>query len=387
MANKIHLAKRFKEIFNEDAQAFYFSPGRVNLIGEHIDYHGGLVFPAALDIGTYGALSVRRDNNVAIFSEGYGDNVVTFNLINLEKDKKTAWANYARGVFAVLKEAGYVIPIGVNIYIESDMPTSAGLSSSSSLELLLLKMLSDTFNLGLSKIDIALLGKKVENEYIGVLSGIMDQFIIAHGEKDHALLLNTGTLEYQSVPLELKDYALVIVNTNKRRGLSDSKYNERYNETMTAFKILSAYYTINHLTDLTSEDLPNIEKILGPLTFRRVRHIITEQERTINSAKALQKGDILTFSKYLDESHNSLRDDYEVTGIELDTLVSLLKEGGALGARMTGAGFGGCAIGIVPKEKVENLKTFVVNEYTKKIGYEPTFFTTSISEGTHAIKE
>ena len=194
-------------------------------------------------------------------------------------------------------------------------------------------------------------------------------------------------MEYQSVPLELKDYALVIVNTNKRRGLSDSKYNERYNETMTAFKILSAYYTINHLTDLTSEDLPNIEKILGPLTFRRVRHIITEQERTINSAKAIQKGDILTFSKYLDESHNSLRDDYEVTGIELDTLVDLLKEGGALGARMTGAGFGGCAIGIVPKEKVENLKTFVVNEYTKKIGYEPTFFTTSISEGTHAIKE
>ena len=385
MINKLHLSKRFKDVFKTDATGFYFSPGRVNLIGEHIDYHGGLVFPAALTIGTYGAISVRDDNTIALFSEGYGEEIVSFTMLQLEKDKKTSWANYIRGVFWVLKAQGIQVPQGVNIYIESNMPTSAGLSSSSSLELLVFKMLSDSFNLGLTKLDLALFGKKVENEYIGLQSGIMDQFIIAHGEKDRALLLNTGTLTYKSYPVNLKDYALVIVNTNKRRGLTDSKYNERFNETMTALKILQAYYNITYLVDLSPSDLPKISEILGPLTYRRVRHIITEQERTLKSAEALQKGDILAFAEYLNGSHNSLRDDYEVTGRELDTLVSLLRKGGAIGARMTGAGFGGCAIGIVPKTKVESLKELVIAEYTKKIGYAPTFFSSEISEGTHAL--
>lgn len=385
MSNKDHLSIMFKKTFNVEATGFFFSPGRVNLIGEHIDYHGGLVFPAALTIGTYGAISKRDDNIISVFSEGYGEEIVSFTMLQLEKDKKTSWANYIRGVFWVLKSEGIQVPSGVNIYIYSDMPTSAGLSSSSSLELLVFKMLSDTFNLGLSKLDIALFGKKVENEYIGLQSGIMDQFIIAHGEKDHALLLNTGTLTYKSYPVNLKDYSLVIVNTNKRRGLTDSKYNERFNETMTALKILQAYFNIKYLVDLKTSDLPKISKILGPLTYRRVRHVITEQERTLKSAEALQKGDIFAFSEYLNGSHNSLRDDYEVTGKELDTLVTLLRKGGALGARMTGAGFGGCAIGIVPKGKIESLTTFVIEEYTKKIGYAPTFFSSEISEGTHAL--
>lgn len=385
MITRKSLQDGFKKVYKRNPTVTYFSPGRVNLIGEHIDYHGGLVFPAALTIGTFAAAIKRDDEMVRVYSEGYTEKPVIFSLHDLSKDEETSWANYIRGVFKTLISEGYQIKEGIDLYLHSSMPSSGGLSSSSSLELLLIKLLSDMFNLNIDKTAMALLGKKVENEYIGVLTGIMDQFVIAHGKKDHALLLNTSKLIFDYIPLDLKEYALVIVNTNKRRGLADSKYNERYTETMDALKILQEHYKITHLVELKSSDLPKVEEYLDPLTFRRVRHIITEQERTINSAKALQKGDILSFAKYLSGSHDSLRDDYEVTGVELDTLVSLLRESGAIGARMTGAGFGGCAIGIVPKEKVKDVTTYVTHYYTEKIGYQPTFFTTAIGDGTHAL--
>lgn len=214
----------------------------------------------------------------------------------------------------------------------------------------------------------------------------MDQFVIANGKKNNALLLNTNTLKFDYIPLDLKDYQLVIVNTNKRRGLADSKYNERWNETMGALKTLKNHFKINNLTELKSSDLPQIEKLLDPLLFRRVRHIITEQERTLESAMLLKEGKIEEFAKLLTASHNSLRDDYEVTGLELDTIVLLLLETGAIGARMTGAGFGGCAIAIVPKEKVEKQAPLVIDLYKKVIGYAPSFFASDSSDGTHELK-
>lgn len=380
------LSTAFREIYKKEPEGVYFSPGRVNLIGEHIDYHGGLVLPAALSIGTYAAFSKRSDDIIRVLSKGYVHKPIEFSLKNLEKDDKTNWANYIRGVFSVLKNGGYNIDSGLNLYIESDMPTSGGLSSSSSLELLLITIINDTFSLNLTKTEMAILGRKVENEYIGVLSGIMDQFVIAHGKKDNALLLNTGSLEFVYTPLELGAYSLVVVNTNKKRGLADSKYNERYSETMAALRVLQQTYKIDYLTELTPNDLPEIERILDPLAFRRVRHIITEQERTVLSAKALQKGDILTFAQYLNGSHESLKNDYEVTGSELDTLVSLMRTNGAIGARMTGAGFGGCAIALIPHEDVKNMTSVVIHQYLLKFGFEPTFFKTTIEDGTHRIQ-
>lgn len=386
MTIKDHIKHRFAAIYNTPPVSVYFSPGRVNLIGEHIDYHGGLVLPVALSIGTYGAYSLRDDDEIRLYSTGYSDYPITINLGDLSKDSFTGWANYVRGVFSVLRDEGYKIPHGLNLYLESDMPTSGGLSSSSSLELLIIKMLNDIFDFKIDRTKMALLGKKVENEYIGVLTGIMDQFVIANGKKNHALLLNTHTLKFDYIPLDLKDYQLVIVNTNKRRGLAESKYNERWNETMGALKTLQQHYKVNNLTELTSKDLPKIETMLDPLLFRRVRHIITEQERTLESAKLLKEGNIEQFAKLLTASHNSLRDDYEVTGLELDTLVLLLRETGAIGARMTGAGFGGCAIAIVPREQVKKQAPLVIDLYKKVIGYNPSFFESGSSDGTHELE-
>lgn len=380
------LKDRFYALYKTTATATYFSPGRVNLIGEHIDYHGGLVLPAALSVGTYAAVCPRSDNLVYLYSAGYTDTPLFFSLDNLAKDQKLSWTNYIRGVFNVLKTAGYNISHGLNLYLESTMPTSGGLSSSASVELLLIKILSDMFHLNITKTEMALLGKKVENDYIGVLSGIMDQFVIAHGKKDHALLLNTHTLTFDYIPLHFGDYSLVIANTNKRRGLADSKYNERYNETMAALALLQKDYPISVLTELTEADLTRIETKLDPITFKRVRHVVSEGSRTLKSATALGVGDVTTFAGYLDGSHASLRDDYEVTGLELDTLVSLMKKYGALGARMTGAGFGGCAIALVPHETVPTLISSVSDEYTKKIGYPPTFYETTIEDGTGALE-
>ena len=238
------LLANFKKIYKTSATHTYFSPGRVNLIGEHIDYHGGLVLPAAISIGTYVAAAMRSDDTVRIYSAGYSTFPLSFSLRDLAKDNENTWVNYAKGVFSVLISEGYTLTNGINLYIESDMPTSGGLSSSSSLELLLIKLLSDLNNFKISKTQMAILGRKVENEYIGVLSGIMDQFVIAHGKSGHALLLNTNTLQFDYIPLTLGDYRLLVVNTNKRRGLADSKYNERYNETMAALRVLQQDFKI-----------------------------------------------------------------------------------------------------------------------------------------------
>ncbi|MFA5660178.1 MAG: galactokinase [Bacilli bacterium] len=383
--NKEMLRLAFQNIYQCAPTAAYFSPGRVNLIGEHIDYHGGLVLPAAITIGIWGAIKPRTDQVLSIYSEGYSLTPLLIPFDKQEKNASSSWADYARGVIYMLQQAGYHLPYGFDLYVTSTMPTSGGLSSSSAFELLLLTIFNDLFDLKITKTEMALLGKKVENDFIGVLTGIMDQFVIAHGQKDQALLLNTTTLTYRYIPLELGNYTLLVANTNKKRGLADSKYNERFHETMGALKILQTKFSVKHLTELKEDALPVIKKMLDEVSFRRVKHVITEQQRTLASGEALKSGDIMTFARYLNGSHQSLKEDYEVTGIELDTLVDLCLDYGAIGARMTGAGFGGCAICLVKKENEGSLINKVVAAYKKKIGYAPTFYQASASNGTAKI--
>ena len=381
MQNK--LLNDFKEIFNEEGE-LYFSPGRVNLIGEHIDYNGGFVMPLALSYGTYGVATKRSDNKVRLFSSGYSQEVYEFDLENFSKDN--TWTDYVKGVFDVLNKRGIKVTSGLNLFIYSNLPTGAGLSSSSSLELLVTYILNDLYDLNINRVDMAIIGKEVENNYIGVNSGIMDQFAISLSKENHAMILNTENLEHEFVPINLGEYQLFVANTNKKRGLADSKYNERFSECRKSLEILKDTYQINDLCELKVSELSNIEKLLNnDILYKRVKHVISEQERTINTAEALKTNDLDTFALNLIASHNSLRDDYDVTGIELDTLVELSLKHGAKGARMTGAGFGGCIVGLVRKDKIESLTEAVISEYNNLIGYEPTFYPVNASDGTKKL--
>lgn len=380
MINK--LTNEFKNIFKEEPK-IYFSPGRLNLIGEHIDYNGGLVMPAAISYGTYGAASKRDDDYIYIYSEGFNKEVSKFKITDFNKNNN--WLDYIKGVFFVLNKNNHKISNGINLYINSDLPNGAGLSSSSSLELLLLVILNDFYKLNIDKETLANYGRLVENEFIGVSSGIMDQFSIVNGKKDHAILLNTHTLDFNYIPIKLNEYELIIGNTNKKRTLADSKYNERYNECMSALKILKKDYNVNNLAELKEEELNNIKKLLSETLYKRVKHVITEQQRVLDSVKFLKDNDIKSFSNLLTKSHLSLKEDYDVTGKELDTLVREVLNGGALGARMTGAGFGGCMIAIVKKDETDKIIKEAVLNYEKIIGYKPDFYKVNISNGTSKI--
>ncbi len=382
---KTYLQQQFKTIFKHESTAVYFSPGRVNLIGEHVDYNGGFVFPCALSFGTFGALSKRDDLTVSLFSDGFSKAIYSFSLSAIKKDKNEDWADYVKGVIDVMIKRGYKITHGFNLYIKGTMPAGAGLSSSASLESLIVTLLDDMFALNIKVEDKALIGKETENTFIGVSSGIMDQFAVLAGKKDHAILLNTETLFYQYIPLILGDYQLLVINSNKQRGLADSKYNERFSECQTAYALLKDRYNVANLCSIPTDHLVEIKTLLDPVLFKRVSHVITEQERTIKATQALQQNDILTFAHLMNGSHESLRDDYEVTGIELDTLQSLLIKHGAVGARMTGAGFGGCCVALVPHHLVDSLKAAVIPAYKDKIGYEPSFYEVNAVDGTKEI--
>lgn len=379
------LQNQFKKLYQRQNGQTYFSPARVNLIGEHIDYNGGFVFPCALSFGTYGIIAKRDDSIVNVYSHGFSKNLYRFNIHKLNKDPKVSWVDYIKGVLDVLNKSLHPITHGFDLYIASDMPNGSGLSSSASLESLVLVMLNDMFQFNLSKRDMAILGKQVENQFIGVNSGIMDQFAVLAGKKDYAIMLNTATLDFDYIPLMLDDYQLLVINSNKKRGLADSKYNERFHECQSALKQLKPAYAIEHLCDLTIDKLPQIKTQLDDTLYRRVKHCITEQQRTLDSAHALKNQDIITFANLLTASHQSLKDDYEVTGNELDILVSETLKAGALGARMTGAGFGGCIVSIINKKDLKHITETVKTNYKKQVGYEPSFYAVNPSDGTHYI--
>ena len=383
-----HLEQKFQEVFGVPAEKQFFAPGRVNLIGEHTDYNGGNVFPCAIDKGTYGLVKKRNDRKFRMYSENFANlGVMEFTLDELTNDKKHDWANYPKGVIKMFLEAGQKIDSGFDILFSGNIPNGAGLSSSASIEMLTAIVLKDLFHLSIDSVEMAQLGKKTENLFIGVNSGIMDQFAIAMGKKDHAILLDCNTLKYAYVPVVLKDEVIVIANTNKRRGLADSKYNERRAECDEALAELQTKLPIKALGELSIEQFEaNKDLIKSPVRQKRAKHAVYENQRTLKAQKELSAGNLAEFGKLMNQSHISLRDDYEVTGVELDTLAALAwEQPGVVGSRMTGAGFGGCTVSIVKKDKVDDFIKNVGEAYKNKIGYAADFYIASVSDGAKKL--
>ncbi|MFK4784469.1 galactokinase [Fusobacterium sp. MFO224] len=382
------MLKKFQELFgNSKNKEFYFTPGRVNLIGEHIDYNGGFVFPCALSFGTYAICRKRNDQNFNLFSINFPENkIISFNLEELKKTD--VWGDYCKGVIKIIKDNNFDIPFGLDIVFYGNIPNGAGLSSSASLEVLMGTILNTTFNLNIPMIDIVKYSQKAENEFIGVSCGIMDQFAVGMGKKDHAILLNCNTLEYEYAPISLKDASIVIMNTNKRRGLADSKYNERRASCEDALKDLqNSGIKIKNLCDLSLEKFQEVKHFIkSEESLLRAIHAVSENERVLNSMKALEKSDIETFGKLMNESHISLRDNYEVTGFELDSIVKFAwEEVGTIGARMTGAGFGGCAVSIVKNDCIDDFIKNVGDKYKKATNLEADFYIANIGDGSKKL--
>lgn len=379
----------FNEIFEENGnERYFFSPGRVNLIGEHTDYNGGNVFPCALSFGTYGVIRLREDEKVKMYSSNFHDvGVIEFSLNDLKYEKMHDWVNYPKGVIDVMKKRGYNINKGFEVVIYGNIPNGSGLSSSASLELLIAVMMDSLFNFNINRIDLVKFSQEAENNFVGVNCGIMDQFAIGMGKENNAILLDCNTLKYNYCPIELKDEILVIANTNKRRGLADSKYNERRSECEKALEELKVKLNINSLGELTIEEFENNKELINDdIRRKRAKHAVYENQRTLMAKDALESRDLVTFGKLMNESHISLRDDYEVTGLELDTLVELAwNHNGVLGARMTGAGFGGCTVALVKKDSVDDFIKKVGQGYKNKIGYEASFYIAEIGNGTREI--
>lgn len=378
----------FAKVFGVEADHTFFSPGRINLIGEHTDYNGGHVFPAAISLGTYGAARKRDDQLLRFFSGNFEEKgIIEVPLENLHFEPEHNWTNYPKGVLHFLQEAGHKIDRGMDVYVYGNIPNGSGLSSSASLELLTGIIAEKLFDLQLERLDLVKIGKLTENEFIGVNSGIMDQFAIGMGADQRAIYLDTNTLEYDLVPLDLKDNVVVIMNTNKRRELADSKYNERRAECEKAVEELNCKLSIATLGELDEWSFDEYSYLIEDENrLKRARHAILENQRTLQARTALQAGDLDKFGRLMNASHVSLEHDYEVTGLELDTLVhTAWEQEGVLGARMTGAGFGGCAIALVAKDAVESFKENVGRKYQEVVGYAPSFYIAEVAGGSRVL--
>lgn len=378
----------FAKVFGVEADHTFFSPGRINLIGEHTDYNGGHVFPAAISLGTYGAARKRDDQLLRFFSGNFEEKgIIEVPLENLHFEPEHNWTNYPKGVLHFLQKAGYTIDRGMDVYVYGNIPNGSGLSSSASLELLTGVIAEKLFDLQLERLDLVKIGKLTENEFIGVNSGIMDQFAIGMGADQRAIYLDTNTLEYDLVPLDLKDNVVVIMNTNKRRELADSKYNERRAECEKAVEELNRKLSITTLGELDEWSFDEYSYLIEDENrLKRARHAVLENQRTLQARAALQAGDLDKFGRLMNASHVSLEHDYEVTGLELDTLVhTAWEQEGVLGARMTGAGFGGCAIALVGKDAVESFKENVGRKYQEVVGYAPSFYIAEVAGGSRVL--
>ena len=387
---KDQLVKVFKEKFGSEGDIrSYFAPGRVNLIGEHTDYNGGHVFPCALTIGTYAIVRKREDRNFRFYSTNFESlGVIEASLDNLKYDKSLDWTNYPLGVVWAFIEKGYPVDCGFDMLLFGNIPNGSGLSSSASVEVVTGVALRDLFGYDdISMIDIALFGQYSENNFNGVNCGIMDQFAIAMGKKDQAIFLDTSDLSYTYAPIKLADEKIVIACSNKKRGLGDSKYNERRAECEEALAELQTKLDIKALGELSEEEFEaNKDLIKSEVRQRRAKHAVYENQRTLKAVDALKAGNLEEFGKLMNASHVSLRDDYEVTGIELDTLVeNAWEQEGVIGSRMTGAGFGGCTVSIVKTDCVDKFIENVGKAYLEKIGYAADFYVVEIGDGGRVL--
>ena len=392
---------QFKKLYGScDGARLFTSPARINIIGEHIDYNGGKVFPAAIDRYMYFAIRKRNDTKI-IYNDLQFDGTFEFDANeDFAYKKENSYANYLNGILSILKRRGCKFPCGFEVLISSTVPPAGGISSSSALECGFAYAVSELFGFEISRKDIALIGQQSEHEFMNVNCGIMDQFVIATAKDKTAELLDCATLDFEYVPLIMGDYRFVVMNTKKKRQLADSKYNERRSECEKALaQLKEAALPLPAGAFSNTRDLPNLcaltpeqfsatsSCIKDQTILRRARHVVTENERVIKAVAALKAGNLKQLGELLRQSHASLRDDYEVTGIELDALADAANEQeGCIGARMTGAGFGGCAIAIVHKDKIDSFIQNVQSVYTKKIGHEAVFFSCSPSDGTAELR-
>ena len=388
---KKKLFNKFAELFGSADQAhFYFSPGRVNLIGEHTDYNGGHVFPCALTIGTYGAARRREDRLIHFYSmnlDRFG--VVEISLDDLSYNSKYNWANYPLGVVWAFAEKGYRLENGFDMVIWGNIPNGSGLSSSASLEVLTGVILTDLFGItSLNMTDLALIGQYSENNFNGCNCGIMDQFAVAMGKKDNAIFLDTSTLKFEYAPIELEDAKIIITNSKVKHSLVDSAYNDRRQECADALAALQRELDIESLGDLSPADFEaNKGLITDPVQQKRAKHAVYENQRTIDAVAALRAGNINRFGELMNQSHISLRDDYAVSCDEIDILVDLAwKIPGVIGSRITGGGFGGCTVSIVKNDSVDIFIESIGKAYKEKVGHEAEFYTVQIGNGASRLK-
>ena len=361
----------------------FFAPGRVNLIGEHTDYNGGHVFPCALSMGTYVAIRKRADRKLRFFSENFTESgIYELSLDSLAPRSNRTWTAYPCGVIWAMAQEGKEIPFGFDMWVYGNIPNGSGLSSSASLEVVTGYALGKIFDIPMSNDYIAILGQKAENGYVGMNCGIMDQFAVAMGKENCAIYLNTATLEYQYAPLSLDGCDILIMDTRKKRGLKDSKYNDRVKECAQALEILRQHGEANTLCEAAEATLEAAKSDMPEVIYRRARHAITEDGRTQRAVKALEDNDLQEFGRLMNASHESLEKDYEVTGKELDSLVHHAWEcDGVIGARMTGAGFGGCAVALVDAKHTEAVKKYVGERYHKETGLTAAFYIASVGNG------
>lgn len=378
----------FREKFGAAQTHAYFSPGRVNLIGEHTDYNGGHVFPCAISLGTYALVAPRTDGISRLYSMNLPEQgVVQFPMHGAVKSDAYGWANYPIGVVRVMEDAGHRAAHGFDIVLYGTLPNGAGLSSSASIEVLMAVILNDELNLGIDMVELVKFSQKAENEFVGMNCGIMDQFAVGMGKKDCAILLDCNTLSYRYSKLALNGCSIVITNTNKTHSLVTSAYNERRAQCESALKALQKVKPIKALGELTNAEFDAIASAIpDPVERRRARHAVYENNRTLEAVKALEANDVKRFGELMNASHVSLRDDYEVTGPELDTLAELAwQQDGVLGSRMTGGGFAGCTVSIVRDAAIPAFEKNVGDAYTAKIGYAPSFYAANIADGARRL--
>lgn len=373
-----NVTRSFSSIFGYAPTHFIQAPGRVNLIGEHTDYNDGFVLPCAINYQMVVAAAKREDNTIRVIAVDYQNEVDEFSLDStIEFLPNKMWANYVRGVIHFLQKDNYSFH-GMDIAISGNVPQGAGLSSSAALEVAIGQTLKTLYQLPISQKEIALNGQKAENQFVGCNCGIMDQLISACGEENHALLIDCRSLETSAVTMP-ENMVVMIINTNKKRGLVDSEYNTRRQQCEEAAHILN----VTALRDATLEDLLAKKALMSDVVYRRARHVITENSRTLNAAEALRHGDLTTLSQLMMQSHHSMRDDFEITVKEVDSLVEIVKSviGDRGGVRMTGGGFGGCVVALVTPDLVDKVVDSVKAQYEAKTGLKETIYVCSASQG------
>ncbi|XMB72437.1 galactokinase [Mycoplasmatota bacterium WC30] len=373
--------------FHTEPEKLYFSPGRVNIIGGHTDYNGGAVLPFCINLGIYAAAKPRRDNQINIYSDNLPNmGVISFTLSNLKYNVKQSFANYASGFLHELLENGYKLNNGFDLVIIGNLPRGGGLSSSAALLLLIGNVINDFNQLGLSKTDMALISKSVENNYIGVNCGIMDQFIIANGLKNNIMYLESNTLYYEQIPFDMLSHKFVLVNSKVTRKLSLSKYNVRFRETQDVLKTLQKHVNINHICDLKPEDYNKYEKhIKLPELIRRFKHLVDENARVKQSVMALKTNDFDLLGNLITLAHASARDLYEISSEKLDNLVEMGMESGSLGSKMIGGGFGGSILNLVKTDELDKFIENFTDLYIKEYNTKPIINVVEVTGGTGEI--